>query len=333
MRLATLLLAGAGLLSAAKTLDIYFVDVEGGQATLIVTPSKEALLVDAGWAGFDARDALRIRAAMKAADVKKIDYLLVTHFHRDHAGGVLPLTERVQVLNFLDHGPNTEMTRDVKVIFEDYEEATKGKKRDTLKAGDRLPLKGVDAVVVSSNGETIGQALAGAAGANPLCGSAKKKEDDPTENARSVGFVLSFGRFRFVDFGDLTWNKELELACPQMKLPPVSVYLSTHHGMAVSGSPAMVQALRPRVAVVNNGGRKGGSAEALRVIKGSPGIEDVWQLHYAIPAEKEDNANDAFIANIDEGCQGKGIHISASEDGSFTVTNLRNKYSRSYPAR
>jgi beta-lactamase superfamily II metal-dependent hydrolase len=334
MRLAIFFLAmSSWLLQAAKTLEIYFVDVEGGQATLLVTPAGESLLVDAGWNGFENRDALRIRAAMKQAGIKRIDYLLVTHHHRDHVGGVLPLTELVEVRTLLDHGDTTETDRNAAIFREDYERAARGRKRITLKPGDRLPLKGLDAVVVAARGDLIAQPLPGAGAPNPLCADARRKDDDSSENARSVGFVLTWGRFRFVNLGDLTWNKELDLVCPANKLGKVDLYLSTHHGAASSGPAAIVHALAPRVAVMNNGSRKGGSAEALAILRSSPGLEDLWQLHYSIPPGKEANTPDSFIANLEDGCQGKAIHVSVAENGSFTVTNQRNKFSRSYPPR
>jgi beta-lactamase superfamily II metal-dependent hydrolase len=323
--------SAASLAHAAKTLDIYFVDVEGGQATLIVTPEKQSLLVDTGWRGFNGRDADRIVQAAKKAHIKKIDYVLITHYHRDHVGGAPQLADRLQVGTWLDHGPNREDIKVVREDFADYKRISRAQ-HQVMKPGDHIPLKGVDATIVSADGAVIGEPLAGGGQANPVCANTPKRDVDNTENARSVGFVLTWGSFRFVDLGDLTWNKELELACPANKLGTVDVFLVSHHGMNLSNSPALVDALHPRVAIMDNGARKGGSPEAWQTVRNSPGLEDIWQLHYAVEGGAAHNAPDPFTANVDEFCQGKALLLTASEDGSFTVTNTRNNYSKSYPA-
>jgi beta-lactamase superfamily II metal-dependent hydrolase len=318
----------------ARDLEIYFVDVEGGQATLIVTPSGEAMLVDAGWPGNGGRDADRIAAAARSAGVKQIDYLVVTHHHLDHVGGVPPLAEKMPVRTFVDHGPNIETGKQAQALTAAYQKALAGGKHLVVKPGDRIPLKGVDVEVVAAGGERIASPVKGAGASNPACASAKRQEDDPSENARSVGFVLRHGNFRFVDLGDLTWNKELELACPSNRIGTADVFLVSHHGMDISNSPALVEAIRPRVAVMNNGAKKGGSPEAWRVVKKSPGLEDLWQLHYAVKAGAEANSPEQLIANPQEAsCQGHWLKLTARADGSFTVTNSRNQYTKTYSAR
>ncbi|MFN3322293.1 MAG: ComEC/Rec2 family competence protein [Bryobacteraceae bacterium] len=330
----TLLLFGiAPAFPAAKTLDIYFIDVEGGQATLIVSPSGQSLLVDAGWPGFDGRDANRIIAAAKAAKIKRIDYLVTTHYHTDHVGGVRQLAERFPVTTFVDHGPNTESGRNAETLSKEYAEAVAKGKNLVVKPGDTIPLKGLDVKVVTARGEVLRDPLPGGGAPNPLCAAAIRKNDDPGENARSVGMVVSFGKFRFIDLGDLTWNKEVELVCPNNPIGTVDLYLSTHHGMGVSNPDTIVHALRPRVAVMNNGARKGGSPEAWQVIRNSPGLEDLWQLHFAIAGGSENNVAEAQIANLDANCQGHWIKVSVQQDGAFTVTNGRNGYQKNYPAR
>ncbi len=323
--------SAAGIAHAAKTLDIFFVDVEGGQATLIVTPAGQSLLVDTGWRGFNGRDADRIVQAAKKAHIKKIDYVLITHYHRDHVGGAPQLADRLAVGTWLDHGPNREDSKVTREDFADYERISKTA-HQVVKPGDTIPLKGVDVTIVSADGAVIAQPLAAGGRDNPVCASTAKRDVDATENARSAGFVLRYGNFRFVDLGDLTWNKELELACPANKLGTVDVYLVTHHGMNLSNSPAIVDALHPRVAIMDNGARKGGSPEAWQTVRNSPGLEDIWQLHYAVEGGSDHNAPDSFIANVDEACEGKPLILAASEDGSFSVTNTRNNYSKSYPA-
>jgi beta-lactamase superfamily II metal-dependent hydrolase len=334
MRNLILILALAGVLPAAraaKTLDIYFVDVEGGQATLIVTPSKQSMLVDAGWPGFTGRDADRIRAAAKAADIKHIDYLVVTHYHTDHVGGVLQLAERIPVKTFVDHGPNNETGKNAEELNSTYQKAVAAGKHMIVKPGDKIPLKGVDVTVLTANGERIASPVAGGGQANALCG--KDFPEDKTENARSVGTLITFGKFRMINLGDLTSRKEAELVCPENRVGPVDLYLTTHHGTNTSNAEVIVHALKPRVAIMNNGARKGGSPDSWQIIRKSPGLEDLWQLHFAVAGGKENNVPDSFIANLDPGCEGKHIKVSANTDGSFTVLNTRNKYEKSYKAK
>jgi len=325
------LLAGSAA-QAAKTLDVTLVDVEGGQATLIVTPAGQSLLVDTGWRGFNGRDAERIVEAAKKAHVKKLDYVLITHYHRDHVGGAPQLAQRLPVGTWIDHGPMREDIKVVREDFADYERIDKAH-RELAKPGDKIPLKGVDVTIVSADGNLIGSPLPGAGAANAACAASARRDVDTTENARSVGIVLTYGAFRMVDLGDLTWNKELELMCPNNKLGTVDVYIVSHHGWNQSGSPALVDGLHPRVALMDNGARKGGSPETWQVIRDSPGLEDIWQLHFSMEGGMAHNAPDSFISNVDEQCQGKPLVLTASEDGSFTVTNTRNGFTKTYPHR
>jgi beta-lactamase superfamily II metal-dependent hydrolase len=320
-------------LHAAKALEIFFVDVEGGQATLIVSPSGQSLLIDTGWRGFDGRDAERIYQAAKAAKVKQLDYVLITHYHRDHVGGVPQLADRMKIGTFLDHGPNKE---DAKVVNEDYADYVKTLPRaqhQVVKPGDSIPLKGVSIQVMAAAGDRIKSPLAGAGQPNPFCEASPKRQDDTTENAQSAGILLTFKNFRFIDLGDLTWNKELELMCPNNPIGSVNVYLVSHHGSEQSGSPALAQGLHPQVAIMNNGARKGGSPAAWQIVKDSPGLEDLWQLHYAMDGGKDHNVPDTFIANVDEHCEGKYLKLTAEPDGSFTVYNSRNKFQKTYKAK
>jgi competence protein ComEC len=330
LRLATALLL-AGSAYAAKTLEMYFVDVEGGQATLIVGPSGESLLVDTGWPGFGGRDADRIvTVAKKHAKLKKIDYVLITHHHRDHVGGVAALAERFPIGTFLDHGPSVESDKGAKELAGLYEKAMANAKHTVVKPGDTIPIKGLDIKIVQANGEHIASALPGAGRPNPACAGVSKKDEDPSENARSVGFILAYNSFRFADLGDLTWNKELDLVCPNNLLGEVNVYLTTHHGLDASNAPPVVQALHPKVAIMNNGAKKGGSPAAWKVIRSSPGLEDVWQLHFAVAGGKESNSPDTFLANLDEACEGKWLHLSVQPDGEYSVANSRNKFAKTY---
>lgn len=327
--LAITLLCAVSALRAAKTLDIYFIDVEGGQATLYVTPSKQSMLVDAGWPGFSGRDADRIVRVAKKAGVKAIDYLVVTHYHTDHVGGVPQLAEKLPIRNFVDHGPNNEAGKNPDALYKAYEEAAAKGKRITVKPGDPIPLKGVDVRVVTANGEV----MTGSGAANSLCSSAASYPEDKTENARSVGVLVTYGKFRTVNLGDLTSRKELELACPENRIGPVDLYLTTHHGTNTSNAQEIVHALKPRVAIMNNGAKKGGSPDAWQAIRKSPGLEDLWQIHFAIAGKAENNSPEPFIANLEESCAGQHLAVSASQDGSFVVTNARNGYKKDYKAR
>lgn len=323
----------ASPLPAAETLQVYFIDVEGGQSTLFVAPSGRSMLVDAGWPGFNGRDADRIAAVAGQAGITRIDYLVVTHYHMDHVGGVPQLTERLPVGTFVDHGHSVESGQEADDLFHAYVQARDRASHLIVRAGDRIPLEGVNVRVVASTGQGITRPLPGAGEPNPLCTSTNPREADPSENAQSIGMIISFGLFRMVDLGDLTWNKELSLACPNNKLGMIDVYLSTHHGLNESNAPAIVHALKPRVAIVNNGATKGGSPEALQTISSSPGIEDVWQLHYAQNATQAENAPEPFIVNMHQDAKVSWIKISAKLDGSFTVTNSRNGKTKAYPPR
>ena len=331
---AALLLSAAAANAAKKSLEMWFIDVEGGQATLIVAPSGETMLVDTGWRGYNGRDTNRIVDAMKAAHVKKLDFVFITHYHVDHVGGAPQLAERVPIGTWIDHGPNME---DSKITREDYasyqQEALPKGQHLVVKPGDTVPLKGVDVTVVAANGDAIQSPLTDAGKPNAACATTPKKELDTTENARSAGFLLRYGAFRFVDLGDLTWNKEMELMCPVNRIGTVDVFLVSHHGMDLSNSPALVDALHPRVAIMDNGARKGGSAEAWQTVHDSPGLEDLWQLHYAVGAGKDHNSPDSFTANLYENCEGKPLRLTAHEDGSFTVVNTRNQYEKTYQPR
>jgi competence protein ComEC len=320
-------------LRAAGTLNVYFIDVEGGQSTLFVSPSGESMLVDTGWPGFNGRDADRIAGVAKAAGVTRINYLVVTHFHEDHVGGVPQLAARIPIGTFVDHGRSVETGKDAGDLFHVYVQVRDKASHLIVRAGDRVPIEGIDVRVVSSTGQVIQRPLAGAGQPNPFCATTKPREVDPSENAQSVGMVITFGRFRMIDLGDLTWNKELALVCPNNKLGTVDVYLSTHHGLNQSNAPAIVDALQPRVAIVNNGATKGGSVEALRTMRTVSGIEDVWQLHYAQNAGKENNAPEAFIVNVDQDAPVSWIKLSAAPDGGFTVTNSRNEKTKTYAPR
>jgi competence protein ComEC len=342
------------------TLDIYVVDVEGGNATLFVAPSGESLLIDTGNGSQAAsRDAERIMAAASDAALTRIDHLITTHYHGDHFGAMSELASRIPIANFIDHGPNVQANPATDAFLNDVYPALYARAKHTVvKPGDRVAMRGVDIRIVASAGEPTREAVPGAGQANALCAAHQPKDADPSENAQSVGSHFTFGRFRALHLGDLTWNKEFALACPRNLLGVVDVFIVTHHGQPVSNPPALVHAIAPRVAVMNNGTRKGGQPDAMKVLFSSPGLEDLWQLHFSLLSGQEYTVPGVFIANVaDERPQsmpvepiaapapGAGaapppahngpafwIKVAARDDGSFTVTNARNGFSKSYAA-
>lgn len=328
----TLFLLTAATLSAQKTLDIYWIDTEGGAATLIVTPDGESLLADTGNPG--PRDAQRIfDVATKQANLKKIDHVLITHFHSDHVGGVPALAKLIPIGDFIDHGDSMETQNPADAQrFEAYKTVAEGH-RQSLKAGGKLALDGVTFDIVSSNGDVLSKG----GKANSFCAGASKKDPDPSENARSLGFKMTYGRFTFLDLGDLTWNKELELSCPNNTVGQVTMFQATHHGFYGdnSGAPAHVWALHPQVIIVNNGPRKGLGANAWETIAKTPGVEDTWQVHVSLATDAAHNTKEAQIANAEASneCKGNFLKASISSDGKYTVTNSRNGFSKSYAAR
>jgi beta-lactamase superfamily II metal-dependent hydrolase len=345
---AAAVLAQAG---GARTLDIYYIDTEGGQSTLFVSPTGESLLVDTGNPG--DRDVPRIVEALAAANVTQIDHLWTTHYHVDHVGGLQQLAGRVPIRHFYDHGLNVEPREQVAGFASMYEELTKGK-RTSLKPGDTLRMAGLEITTVASAGQVLGTNLTGGGRANPACAGVKPKDESPTDdNGQSAGFVLTYGKFRTIDLGDLLWNRELELMCPTNRIGTVDVYLTSHHGLSQSGSRALVHGLAPRVAIMNNGTRKGGSLDAFQTVHTSPGLEDLWQLHWSHNVGLDHNAPGVFIANVEANdtvagiltaqapaARGGAAHVpaywikvSARPDGAFSVTNARNGFSKSYRPR
>jgi competence protein ComEC len=352
------LLGALPLAQARRTLDVYVVDVEGGNATLFVSPSGESLLIDTGNGGpAAARDADRIVAAAKDAGLSRIDHLITTHYHGDHIGAMGEVAKRIPIREFIDHGPNVQPAANVDAFLQTDYPAMYAKGTHTVaKPGDKVAVAGLDVRIVAAAGQVLQRALPGAGASNPYCAASTPQQPDPTENAQSVGSFITFGRFRVVHLGDLTWNKELDLMCPANRLGTADLFIVSHHGQPVSNSPALVHALRPRAAIMNNGTRKGGQPDAMKVLFASPGLEDLWQLHFSLLSGQEYTVPGMFIANgTDEGqasmpvaampppAPGPNvppppahngssywIKVSAQENGSFTVTNARNGFSKTY---
>lgn len=328
-------LAG-GIRAQSGDLQIVWTDVEGGAATLIIAPSGQSMLVDTGFPQ-DDRDAKRIFAAAQAAGLKKIDILWITHFHLDHVGGVPALAKMIPIEKFYDHGDSIEAgTPQGAKLYGDYKAIAQGK-RVTVKPGDKIPLNGVSITAVSAAGKAIDKPVSGGGAANQYCDGVQQKPEDKTENGQSAGFILTYGKFKFLDLGDLTWDREMMLACPANKLGTVTLFQASHHGFSSgqSGSPALVFALKPQVVIVNDGATKGFDAAAYEEIAKIPGIEGIWQVHRAIRSDAAHNTSEQMIANMEDGPadQGLGIKVSVEKDGKFTVTNTRNNFSKAYTSR
>jgi len=365
MRARTVILAAALLTVSAsaqqardKSLSIYVVDVEGGNATLFVAPGGGSVLIDTGNGGAAAvRDADRIMSAVKDAGLTQIDHLITTHWHGDHFGAMAELARRVPIRHFVDHGPNVQPAAAADEFLQKvYPTLYAGAKHTVAKPGDTLPVQGLDWRIVSAAGSVLTSALPGAGRPNPYCADYKPQEIDRTENAQSVGSVVTFGRFRVAHLGDLTWNKEFDLMCPSNRIGTVDLFVVSHHGQPISNSPQLVHALQARAAIINNGTRKGGQPDAMRVIYSAPRLEDVWQLHFSLLSGQEYTTPGLFIANLTDDSTdamplgampppapgsaappppvhngpAHWIKVSASADGTFTVVNGRNGFAKRY---
>ncbi len=323
----------------ARGLNIYFIDTEGGAATLLVTPAGESVLIDCGNPG--ARDADRIYRTAKEAGVKAIDHLIITHWHTDHYGSVARLSQLLPIQHFYDHGIPAKLDEDPKnfpLLIQAYKKASQGKSR-TLKAGDEVALKQVEGgpplrmLCLCGSGEVIPDKPG--APENPVAREHVPQAPDPTDNARSLGFLISYGDFRFLDLGDLTWNVEVKLVSPSDKIGLVDVYQSTHHGLDISNNPVVLKTVQPRVAIFNNGPRKGGHASVIATLRRLPEAPTIYQVHRNLLASAQENTDPEFIANTEEkNCPGEGIKLSVSLDAkSYTVTVGSKGKSRRFDTR
>jgi competence protein ComEC len=321
---------GLGTVAAAagRALEVYFIDVEGGASTLLVTPAGESVLIDAGYGQREGRDPGRVMAAMREAGVEHLDFFIATHLHNDHVGGLPELAQQVRIGTFVDYGEPLGIDRMANNAVRAYKPVRDAHTVLQVKPGDRLPLSGVRADVVSAGGELIDTPLDGGGGSTAGCDRAEDHPEDGTENYRSVGVMFELGAFRFLALGDLSGNTLTRLVCPVNRVGPASAYLIAHHGDYDSNVAAVYEAVRPRVALLNNGPAKGGSPDAFRTLHGLRDLEDLWQLHASRIAR---NAEDDFVANFDNTTDGHWIRLTAYDDGSFQVTNGRNGFTKTYP--
>jgi beta-lactamase superfamily II metal-dependent hydrolase len=348
---------GTAQTRASKALQIYLVDVEGGGATLFVAPSGTSVLIDTGNGGAAAaRDAGRIAAAAEDAGVRQIDHLITTHWHGDHFGAMAEVAARLPVRHYVDHGPTVQPQPASTEFLTTVYPALQAKARHTVvKPGDRIDVAGLDWRIVTSGGQAIRTPLPGGGQLNPHCAAYTPQDPDPTENAQSVGSVITFGSFRVVHLGDLTWNEEHELMCPNNPIGTADLFVVSHHGQPVSNAAVLVHAIAARVAIMNNGTRKGGQPDAMRILHSAPGLEDLWQLHFSLLSGQEYTVPGLFIANgVDDqpaslpiaamappsgpnappppahNGPAHWIKVSAEADGSFTVSNARNGFAKHY---
>ncbi len=363
MRLSIIFLLTLTLTSAFSVpprMEIYAVDVEGGKATLIVSPSGESLLIDTGNIGEGAqRDSARIMSAIKDAGLQQIDHLITTHWHRDHIGAMALLAGQIPIREFIDHGPNVQPDAVVDAFLLTYPKLYAKSKHTVVKPGNKIPVAGLDVLVVTSAGEAMTTPLPGTGMPNPYCAAFKRQRLDNSENAQSIGIHIAFGAFRVVDLGDLSANKEFDLMCPNNPFGTVDLFMVSHHGQPRANFEVLVHAIEPRVAIMNNGTRKGGQPRVMNVIHTAPGIEDLWQLHFSLLSGQEYTVPGLFIANLTDKPQplmplapmptpprgealppnavhngtAHWIKVSAQEDGAFVVTNTRNGFSKTYRAR
>ena len=334
MQLLKLVLLSTSLVSAlasASTLDIYTVDVEGGKCVLFVSPSGESLLIDVGWPAFNNRPAStdRILEAVKAAGVRRIDHLLISHYDVDHRGDVPALEASLPIGHIYDHG---DMSGPQPEWFQAYDAVRRKVGHTVVKPGDKIPLKGVDVQVVAAAGQFIRQPLPGAGAPNPLCSTYPQQallERDVEDNA-SVGLLITFGKFRMLDLADLEAHHSRELVCPDNLIGTVDVYHVNVHGQFKGIAPELIGALHPRVAIMGNGATKGADPQTWPILRATPGLEDIWQVHYSANGTKATNPPDDFIANLEPADEYKSIKLSAESSGTYTLTNTRNGFSKTY---
>ena len=325
----------------SKALTFYTIDVEGGKSVLIVSPSGESMLFDVGWPADRNRKAStdRIVAALQGAGLKQLDYLVISHFDMDHIGDVPALAARFPIRHILDHGqiqfppgasPGAGGER-----FNAYAELRQKIGHTVLKPGDKVPLKGVDIEVLTAGGQILSKPLKGAGAPNPLCASnpqAAAIERD-VEDDQSVGLMFTFGNFRMLDLADLEAHLSHDLVCPVNLIGTVDVYHVNVHGQFKGMAAELAGAIRPTVAIMGNGARKGADPPTWPILRATAGLEDIWQVHYSAAGTKDTNPPPDFIANLDQPVDEFAmIKLVVQPDGTYAVTNTRNGFTKTYHA-
>lgn len=358
--------------AADGTLKVVSIDMEGGGGTLFVTPEGKSLLIDTGWpSGFGLlpspdgakNSADRIVSAAKKLGLSKIDYVIITHYHMDHVGGVQDLVKRISVGTFIDHGANAEHLKPGEkvdpelaagapdILYPRYLQTIKGHGHIVAKPGQVISIGSMTDTIVASDGVVLSKPLSGAGQTNPVCNtpqSLSQKPDGGEENSRSVASLLTFGKVKIAAFGDLSWKKEHDLSCPVGRIGHVNLLIVTQHGSNISSNPASIADMHPDIALMGSGGKKGGDDEPIKTIKASPGLMGFWQTHENFahpewdgdkrmianlnppPAAISEHAKEMFTAPPD---QGYAIHAEITKDGRITMTNDRNGYSVSYQVK
>jgi competence protein ComEC len=324
--------AWSSTMRAAKPLAVYDVDVEGGKCVLLVAPSGESMLIDVGWPGYNGRDTDRIVAALKAAGLKQVDYLVITHYDIDHLGDVPLLLSKFPVKHIVDHGPMEASGKTPSDRYQAYAALRDRMDHITVKPGDQIPIKGVHVLVVTAARQRIEKPLKGAGAPNPICATTPAKPEIPSdvEDNMSIGLLVTQGKFRMLDLADLESAYDYRLMCPANPIGSVDVYQVSIHGQDKGVSPVLAQALGARVAIMGNGARKGGAPQTWETLRGASGLEDIWQVHYSIAGGKEHNPPDDYIANLAGFDEAHWIKLSARSDGTFSVTNGRNGFTKTY---
>lgn len=331
-----------------KTLDIYWVDSEGGGSTLIVTPNDESVLIDTGNPG--GRDPGRIVAAAKAAGLSKIDYVLLTHYHTDHFGGGAEVAQQLPIGTIFERGvpegdPDGRATSAFQTQIKPWKEIAS--KREKLTPGVIIPLRAVtsgpklELVCVAADKKAIEPTAAQMQQKNPLVSADLARPIPPTDNDNSAVFLLSFGGFKFFDGGDLTWTYEGQLVTPYNRVGTVDVYQTNHHGLEVSNNPVLVQSLAPTVSIMNNGPRKGGQTGSFAALKSVTSLQARYQIHKSMNVPAAENTPDEFIANQGEltgaaahDCPANVIKLSVAPDGkSYTVSIAATGHSKTYQTK
>ena len=317
----------------AAGLRIYFIDVEGGAATLVVTPEGGSLLMDCGWPG--PRDAERIARTARAAGLRQIDHYLTSHYHTDHWGSLQELSELLPIRTYYYHPFPDATAKDVDLKLKEVLVRLSEGKSVIVQPGMEVPLRGAKVSILAANGVVAGEAPGSPqVRPCPMNPEHPAKPEDRSDNARSVGFLLTFGGFKFLDLGDLTWNVEHKLVCPVNLVGTVDLYQVSHHGLDQSNSPALLRAASPTVAVMNNGAKKGGSPATYHWLRETPGLKDVFQIHRNVATEAGDNTAPELTANDGETCQGEGIQVTVDPSGrSYTVEVPSKKTSRTYSVK